>query len=199
MQKNKESDEALVLKTREGSTEEKRAAMEELLTRYKEFARQRTHSYFLIGADRDDVIQEGMIGLYKAILSFDPEKESSFRTFADICIRRQILTAVKNASRMKHYPLNSSISLNSTITEEGEEQEVSFMDMLAASSIVNPENIYISKEEKQRIETEISAKLSPLEWEVLALTMDGLDYQKIAVILDRPPKSIDNADRKSVV
>ena len=155
MQISRQTDEELIQLTRGSDAEQRKTAMEALLSRYKEFVKLRTHSYFMIGADRDDLIQEGMIGLYKAILSFDPSKESSFRSFADICVRRQILTAVKNASRLKHYPLNSSVSLNSTVkVEEGDDQEISLMDMMASSRIVNPEVIYVSREEKRRIEKE---------------------------------------------
>ena len=194
MQISRQTDEELIQLTRGSDAEQRKTAMEALLSRYKEFVKLRTHSYFMIGADRDDLIQEGMIGLYKAILSFDPSKESSFRSFADICVRRQILTAVKNASRLKHYPLNSSVSLNSTVkVEEGDDQEISLMDMMASSRIVNPEVIYVSREEKRRIEKEIAVSLSPLEREVLDMVMEGLDYQTIARILDRPPKSVDNA------
>ena len=194
MQISRQTDEELIQLTRRSDAEQRKTAMEALLSRYKEFVKLRTHSYFMIGADRDDLIQEGMIGLYKAILSFDPSKESSFRSFADICVRRQILTAVKNASRLKHYPLNSSVSLNSTVkVEEGDDQEISLMDMMASSRIVNPEVIYVSREEKRRIEKEIAVSLSPLEREVLDMVMEGLDYQTIARILDRPPKSVDNA------
>ena len=194
MQISRQTDEELIQLTRGSDAEQRKTAMEALLSRYKEFVKLRTHAYFMIGADRDDLIQEGMIGLYKAILSFDPSKESSFRSFADICVRRQILTAVKNASRLKHYPLNSSVSLNSTVkVEEGDDQEISLMDMMASSRIVNPEVIYVSREEKRRIEKEIAVSLSPLEREVLDMVMEGLDYQTIARILDRPPKSVDNA------
>jgi len=182
-------DEDLILSIREGDN----TAMEVLMARYKDFVKSRTHSYFLIGADRDDIIQEGMIGLYKAILGYDAEKESSFRSFADICIRRQILTAVKNSTRLKHFPLNSSVSLNRTVQEEGDDRETMLMDLLTTTSIVNPEEIYIGKEEREHMEEMIIEKLSPMEQQVLSLHLSGLDYHKIASILDKPSKSIDNA------
>lgn len=183
------SDEELIEQIRAESSE----AMEALLTRYKDFVRSRTHSYFLIGADRDDIIQEGMIGLYKAILGYNENRESSFKSFADICIRRQIITAVKNSTRLKHYPLNSSVSLNKTVQEEGDDRETSLMDLLTTTSIVNPEDIYIGKENRRQIEDEIIQRLSPLEQQVLSLYLSGLDYHQIADILDKPSKSIDNA------
>ena len=111
----KRSDESMVREIQAQGQAESRKILEELFVRYKDFVRTRTHSYFLVGADRDDLIQEGMIGLYKAVLDYDASRDSSFRSFADICVRRQILTAVRNANRLKHYPLNSSISLNSTV------------------------------------------------------------------------------------
>ncbi len=189
----KRSDESMVREIQAQGPAESRKILEELFVRYKDFVRTRTHSYFLVGAERDDLIQEGMIGLYKAVLDFDPSRESSFRSFADICVRRQILTAVRNANRLKHYPLNSSISLNSKVQEDGEEQEYTLMDVLADSRIVDPETNYVSAEEKRRIESQIVETLSPLEKQVLDLYIEGLDYQQIARVLERPPKSIDNA------
>ena len=189
----KRCDENLVREIQTEGPAESRKALEELFNRYKDFIRTRTHSYFLIGADRDDLIQEGMIGLYKAVLDYDPSHDASFRSFADICVRRQILTAVRNANRLKHYPLNSSISLNSTVQDDGEEQEYTLMDVLADTRIVDPEMIYISAEEKHRIENQIVDTLSSLEKQVLDLYIEGLDYQQIARVLERPPKSIDNA------
>ncbi len=189
----KRSDESMVQEIQAQGPAESRKILEELFVRYKDFVRTRTHSYFLVGADRDDLIQEGMIGLYKAVLDYDASRDSSFRSFADICVRRQILTAVRNANRLKHYPLNSSISLNSTVQEDGEEQEYTLMDVLADNRIVDPETMYVSAEEKHRIETQIVETLSPLEKQVLDLYIEGLDYQQIARVLERPPKSIDNA------
>ncbi len=191
MNKEAPRDEELILRIRSGGSGAK-DAMEILLTRYKDFVKSRTQPYFLTGADRDDIIQEGMIGLYKAILSYDEKKESSFRGFADICIRRQILTAVKNSTRLKHYPLNSSVSLNSTMQEE-EDRETSLMDLLTTNSIVNPEEIYISKENRRHIEEEIVNRLSGLEQKVLSLYLSGMDYREIASVLGKPSKSIDNA------
>ncbi len=189
----KRSDESMIREIQEAGPLESRKTLEDLFVRYKDFVRARTHSYFLIGADRDDLIQEGMIGLYKAVLDYDPARDASFRSFADICVRRQILTAVRNANRLKHYPLNSSISLNSTIQEDGEEQEYTLMDVLADNRIVDPQMILVSAEEKHRIESQIVDTLSSLEKQVLDLYVEGLDYQQIARVLERPPKSIDNA------
>ena len=197
---NHKSDEELIQFTRSEDAKLQRDAMDALLSRYKEFVKTRTLPYFMMGADKDDLIQEGMIGLYKAILSFDEGKDSSFKTFADLCIRRQILTAVKLSTRMKHYPLNSSISLNSTVqSEDQEDQEMTLMDQLAADVHLNPENLYIGREERVQLEASILQRLSALELKVLGLYISGLNYHEIAKALHRPDKSIDNAlqrDRK---
>ena len=191
---NHKSDEELIQLTRGEEGKLQREAMDTLLSRYKEFVKTRTLPYFMMGADKDDLIQEGMIGLYKAILGFDEGKDSSFKTFADLCIRRQILTAVKLSTRMKHYPLNSSISLNSTVQQEDQEdQEMTLMDQLAADVHLNPENIYISREERAHLEAQILESLSALELKVLGLYISGLNYHEIAKALNRPDKSIDNA------
>ena len=191
---NHKSDEELIQFTRSEDAKLQRDAMDALLSRYKEFVKTRTLPYFMMGADKDDLIQEGMIGLYKAILSFDEGKDSSFKTFADLCIRRQILTAVKLSTRMKHYPLNSSISLNSTVqSEDQEDQEMTLMDQLAADVHLNPENLYIGREERVQLEASILQRLSALELKVLGLYISGLNYHEIAKALHRPDKSIDNA------
>lgn len=166
-------------------------ALEYLLNKYKNFVRAKTRSYFLIGADHEDIVQEGMIGLYKAVRDFKADKLSSFRAFAELCITRQIITAIKTATRQKHIPLNCYVSLNRPIYEE--ESERTLMDVIAEGQVSNPEDMLISQEEFSSIETQIGEMLSALEWEVLTSYLQGKSYQEIAVDLDRHVKSIDNA------
>jgi len=180
-------DEELVLKAREGDKE----ALEYIINKYKNFVRAKARSYFLIGADREDIVQEGMIGLYKSIRDFKNDKLSSFRAFAELCITRQIITAIKTATRQKHIPLNSYISLNKPIYDE--ESDRTLLDILTATKITDPEELIISKEELYSIESKIGEILSDLELEVLMSYLQGKSYQEIAVDLDRHVKSIDNA------
>jgi RNA polymerase sporulation-specific sigma factor len=166
-------------------------AIEYLINKYKSFVRAKARTYFLIGADREDIIQEGMIGLYKAIRDFREDKLSSFRAFAELCITRQIITAIKTATRQKHIPLNSYISLNKPIFDE--ESDRTLMDVISEESVSDPEEMMINREEFTGIEAKMSEILSELEWEVLSLYLEGKSYQEIAVELDRHVKSIDNA------
>ena len=167
------------------------AAQEFLLNRYKNFVRSRARSYFLIGADHEDIVQEGMIGLYKAVRDFRPEKLASFRAFAELCVTRQIITAIKTATRQKHIPLNSYISLNKPIFDE--ESDRTLLDVISEGRITNPEELLIGQEDLSTIESRIGKMLSPLEWEVLLAYLDGRSYQEIAEDLGRHVKSIDNA------
>ena len=173
------------------SAEGDKDAAEYLLAKYKNLVRARAKQYFMAGADRDDIMQEGMIGLFKAIRDFDPTKQASFRGFAEICIRRQIITAVKTASRRKHTPLNSYISLSMPVYED--ESERTLVDMLAEREFVDPEEMFLRREKAEAMEAEINQKLSGLEQTVLSLYLGGMNYQEIAVELGRTPKSIDNA------
>ena len=166
-------------------------ALECLLNRYKNFVRSRARSYFLIGADHEDIVQEGMIGLYKAVRDFRPEKLASFRAFAELCVTRQIITAIKTATRQKHIPLNSYISLNKPIFDE--ESDRTLLDVISEGRITNPEELLIGQEDLSTIESRIGKMLSPLEWEVLLAYLDGRSYQEIAEDLGRHVKSIDNA------
>ena len=166
-------------------------AQEYLINKYKNFVRAKARSYFLIGADREDIIQEGMIGLYKAIRDFRGDKLSSFRAFAELCITRQIITAIKTATRQKHIPLNSYVSLNKPIYDE--ESDRTLMDVISGSRVTDPEEFIISREEFLRIEEKIGQILSSLEWKVLMYYLEGKSYQEIAVELNRHVKSIDNA------
>lgn len=180
-------DEEIVEQARDGAP----LALEYLITKYKNFVRAKARSYFLIGADREDIIQEGMIGLYKAIRDFRSDKLSSFRAFAELCITRQIITAIKTATRQKHIPLNSYVSLNKPIYDEDSDRTL--LDVISGSKITDPEELIINREEFGDIEEKMGEILSDLEWKVLMAYLDGKSYQEIASELSRHVKSIDNA------
>ena len=165
-------------------------ALAYLLNKYKNFVRSKARSYFLIGADHEDIVQEGMIGLYKAIRDFQPSRLASFRSFAELCVKRQIITAIKAATRQKHVPLNSYVSLNKPLYDE--ESDRTLLDVIEGR-VTNPEDLYISQEDLSRIQNQISEVLSDLERQVLEAFMDGKSYQEIAELLGRHVKSIDNA------
>ncbi len=165
-------------------------ALNFLLAKYKSFARNKARSYFIMGADREDIIQEGMIGLFKAIRDYNPERQSSFYTFADLCITRQIITAVKTATRKKHIPLNSYVSI---YKPEEEQSDRSLLDTLPKTSDLNPESIFIDKEGKTEIQKKISKILSPLERQVLLLYINNKPYDRIAQEIGRDTKTVDNA------
>lgn len=166
-------------------------ALEYMIDKYRNFVRAKARSYFLIGADRDDIIQEGMIGLYKAIRDFRADRLASFRAFAELCITRQIITAIKTATRQKHIPLNSYISLNKPIYDE--ESDRTLMDVISGSKVTDPEELVISREEFIDIESNLEEFLSELEWNVLMSYLEGKSYQEIADDLCRHVKSVDNA------
>lgn len=180
-------DEEVVEYARDGCS----AALEYLINKYKNFVRSKARSYFLIGADREDIIQEGMIGLYKAIRDFRADKLSSFRAFAELCVTRQIITAIKTATRQKHLPLNSYVSLNKPIYDEDSDRTL--LDVISGSRVSDPEELVINREEFGDIEEKIGEILSDLEWKVLMSYLDGKSYQEIAGDLNRHVKSIDNA------
>lgn len=180
-------DEEVVEFAREGDD----IALEYLINKYRNFVRAKARSYFLIGADREDIIQEGMIGLYKAIRDFRMDKLSSFRAFAELCITRQIITAIKTATRQKHIPLNSYVSLNKPIYDEDSDRTL--LDVISGSKISDPEELIISREEFDDIEEKMGEILSSLEWKVLMSYLEGKSYQEIAEDLKRHVKSIDNA------
>lgn len=181
------TDEQVVELCHQGDSE----AEEYLLNKYKNFVRAKARSYFLIGADHEDIVQEGMIGLYKAIRDFKPEKLSSFRAFAELCITRQIITAIKTATRQKHIPLNSYVSLNKPLYDE--ESDRTLLDVIMEGRISDPEELIINRENLGNIHNKISEVLSSLEQEVLQAYLDGKSYQEIADALGRHVKSIDNA------
>lgn len=181
------SDEDIVMEAKNGDV----IALEFLINKYKNFVKAKARSYFLIGADREDIIQEGMIGLYKAIRDFRDDKLSSFRAFAELCITRQIITAIKTATRQKHIPLNSYVSLNKPIYDEDSDRTL--LDILSGTKITDPEELMINREEYNDIEYKMGEILSELEWKVLTLYLEGKSYQEIAIDLERHVKSIDNA------
>jgi RNA polymerase sporulation-specific sigma factor len=184
------SDDELVVRARGGDE----AALEHLLIRYKNFARVKARSYFLVGADKEDIVQEGMIGLYKAIRDFKDDKQSSFRAFAELCITRQIITAIKTATRQKHIPLNSYVSLNRPLSQDdGGEPDRVLVDVLATHTMADPVELVISSEEVRQMQTSFGEILSDLESHVLSLYIEGKSYQEIAASLKRHVKSIDNA------
>lgn len=180
-------DEEVVDEAKKGNSR----AQEYLISKYENFVKAKSKSYFLIGADKEDIYQEGMIGLYKAIRDFKADRLTSFKAFAELCITRQIITAIKTATRQKHIPLNTYISLNKPIYEE--ESDRTLIDVLSELKITDPEELIIGKEQIKHIEGEMAKVLSDLEMEVLQSYLDGKSYQEIACDLDRQAKSIDNA------
>ncbi|KFM94049.1 RNA polymerase sigma-H factor [Bacillus paralicheniformis] len=166
-------------------------ALDYLITKYRNFVRAKARSYFLIGADREDIVQEGMIGLYKSIRDFREDKLTSFKAFAELCITRQIITAIKTATRQKHIPLNSYVSLDKPIYDE--ESDRTLLDVISGAKVMNPEELIINQEEFDDIELKMGELLSDLERKVLALYLDGRSYQEISEELNRHVKSIDNA------
>lgn len=161
-----------------------------LLDKYKNFVRAKARSYFLIGADHEDIVQEGMIGLYKAIRDYKADKQTSFRAFAELCVKRQIITAIKTATRQKHVPLNSYVSLNKPLYDE--ESDRTLLDVIEGR-VTNPEDLFISQEGMNHIQQQIDTLLSDFEKQVLEAFLDGKSYQEIAQLLGRHVKSIDNA------
>jgi len=181
------NDEELIEMVQQGNID----ALDFLITKYRLLVRAKARSYFLIGADKEDIMQEGMIGLYKAIRDFKGDKLSSFRAFAELCITRQIITAIKTATRQKHIPLNSYVSLDKPIFDE--ESDRTLMDMLTGAIMDDPEELMIHREEFGYLEEKIGEILSELELQVLALYLDGRSYHEISAELNRHVKSIDNA------
>ena len=168
------SDEDIVEQVHLGNTE----ALDYLITKYRVFVKAKARSYFLIGADKEDIIQEGMIGLYKAIRDFKGDKLASFRAFAELCITRQIITAIKTATRQKHIPLNSYVSLDKPIYDE--ESERTLMDVITSPLSENPEYLMINREDYSRLEGQMSRVLSELEQQVLVLYLEGRSYNEIS-------------------
>ena len=182
------TDEELIALFRDGDQE----AMEKLLNKYKEMVLGKARSMYILGGDSDDLIQEGMLGLFKAVRDYDCGRDASFRTFAQLCVTRQLYTAVKASSRKKHLPLNTAISLSRPVREDGEEEE-EFLDCLEADASSNPEVYLIGQEEVERLEEKIERELSPFEKQVMELHLTGMGYVEIAHVLNRDEKSTDNA------
>jgi RNA polymerase sporulation-specific sigma factor len=179
----------LVLKAANGST----VAMDQLIRRYTSFVRLKASSYFLAGGDSDDLIQEGLVGLYKAVRDFRPDKETSFRSFAELCVTRQIITAIKTATRLKHAPLNTYVSFSHTPAGQESESECSLGDALPASHVHEPAVKVVSTEELQALVGCLSSSLSPLEADALRLYLEGSSYDQMADELGCDTKTIDNA------
>ncbi len=167
-------------------------AVEEIIEKYRLFVKSKARSYFLIGADKEDLIQEGMIGLYKAIRDFSDEKKTTFRAFAEICITRQMITAIKTATRQKHIPLNSYISLNRSASFN-DEPDRTLEDIVLASDSLDPVDMIINCENMTNIQKSFSEVLSEYESDVVRLYIEGRPYQEIADTLNRHIKSVDNA------
>ncbi|HET7653577.1 MAG TPA: RNA polymerase sporulation sigma factor SigH [Acidimicrobiales bacterium] len=182
------ADDELVASYREGNV----AALETLLERYRRFARAKGRSYFLVGADSDDIEQEGMIGLYKAIRDFRPERQASFRAFAELCITRQIITAIKTATRQKHQPLNQYVSISGS-KASADDHERNMEHLLDDHHIADPADQVVSRERMAEMREMMAAMLSGLEVDVLQLYVEGKSYQEIGEQLGRHVKSIDNA------
>mgnify|MGYP001770241659 FL=1 len=183
----KMDDEEIIELVHQGNSE----ALDFLIHKYKNFVRAKARSYFLIGADKEDIVQEGMIGLYKAIRDYKEDKLTTFKAFAELCITRQIITAIKTATRQKHIPLNSYVSLDKPIYDE--ESDRTLMDVISGTKMLDPEELLINREEFDSIEEKMNELLSDLERKVLALYLDGQSYQEISEELNRHVKSIDNA------
>lgn len=184
---DREADESVIARIRSGSDD----AMELIVHRYKPLVLSRARSYFLIGADHDDLVQEGMIGLFKAVRDYRDERNIAFRMFAEMCVVRQMISAVKAASRLKHQPLNSYVSLSRHAYDD--ESDRSLMEKLSVMPGDNPENLFIRSEEMHVLNQTVERLLSPFERQVLALYLDGIAYSDIADRLEKPTKAIDNA------
>lgn len=182
------SDELLVDMARHGDEK----AEDFLLKKYKDFVRSKARAYFLVGGDSDDLIQEGMIGLYNAISHYDESKASPFMTYAAICINNKLLSAVSADNRKKNEPLNGYVSLYSVITDDAGE-EASLSDVLPDTDNVNPENIILNEEQEKLARKRLLGKLSRLEKEILSYYLEGMSYSEIAVIIGKTEKSVDNA------
>jgi RNA polymerase sporulation-specific sigma factor len=176
-------DEGLVRRARAGDGQ----AMDQIISRYRGFVRLKASAYFLAGGDSEDLIQEGLIGLFKAVRDYRPEREASFRSFAELCVTRQIITAIKTAARNKHTPLNTYVSFSNT--RAGSEQETTLADVLPDDPVIDPINQAISTEELKSL----GRVLSPLESQVLAMYLEGRSYEEVAERLECNPKSVDNA------
>ncbi len=184
------SDEELILRLRDGEED----ITDYIMDKYKNLVKSKAKSMYILGADSDDLIQEGMIGLFKAVRDYDSGRDASFFTFADLCISRQMYTAVQASRRQKHAPLNSYISLYSHVASGGEQgEEAELVSLLAAKAELSPEEMVIDKENVENVERAIERELSTFEKQVLDLHLTGMGYIQIAKVLGRDEKSADNA------
>ncbi|MBO5349259.1 MAG: RNA polymerase sporulation sigma factor SigH [Clostridia bacterium] len=185
---NNINDEDIIQKIKSGDTE----ALNYLLDKYKEVVNMKVSRYFIIGAEKEDIMQEGLIGLYKAIQSYDTQKQNSFKSFANLCIERQLITAIKSSNRQKHMPLNSYLSLNMS-AYDNEDDDTSIYEIFDANIIEDPLDTITKKEYYQSVENIIDKTLSSFERQVLSELVNGNSYTAIAEKLNSPVKSIDNA------
>ena len=184
---NSKTDNELVTSARNGNEE----ALECLFNKYRDLVNMKVSKYFIIGAEREDIVQEGMIGLYKAVKNYEDDKQNSFKSFANLCIERQLITAIKTSNRQKHMPLNSSLSLNTPAYEN--EEDVSLIEMFNSKTAEDPLDTITKKEYYELVGNKIDEHLSDFEKKVLTRFAAGESYVKIAEKLDSPVKSIDNA------
>ena len=185
----KMTDEEIIKEIRNGDKQ----ALTYLMNKYKEIVNLKVGKYFMVGAEKEDIIQEGLIGLFKAIKTFNAEKNNTFKTFANMCIERQLITAIKSSNRQKHMPLNSYLSLNMSAYDNEEESGAELMDTFDSKTIEDPLETIINKEYYDEIEKSIDKTLSQFEKQVLDRYMKGESYVTIAKRLDSPVKSVDNA------
>ncbi len=183
------TDEELIKRLRDGESQ----IMDYIMEKYKNMVRKSANEMFLLGGENEDLIQEGMIGLFKAVMDYDLEKGVSFQHFAQTCVSRQLYTAIKASQRQKHIPLNSYVSIYEQKETQNEEKEPPLIDTIQSEKDNNPEELFLDKEYLQGIEAELKEKLSELENRVLYLHLLGMDYRTIAKILDKSPKTVDNA------
>ena len=182
-------DKILLEQVKNGNNE----ALETLINKYKDLVNMKVGKYFIIGAEKEDIYQEGMIGLYKAIKSFDFEKQNSFKTFANLCIERQLITAIKTSNRQKHQPLNSYLSLNTAAYENNDDDSVELLETFNSKTIEDPLETIMKQEQYNEVETAVNKNLSKFEQKVLSRFLNGESYTVIAKKLNTPVKSIDNA------
>ena len=168
-------------------------ALTYLLKKYQELVNMKINKYFMIGAEKEDIAQEGMIGLYKAIQHYNPEKQNSFKSFANICIERQLITAIKTSNRQKHLPLNSYLSLNTSAYDNNDESSVELIDTFNGKQSEDPLEMMMQKEHFAEVENAVNKSLSQFEKQVLDKFMKGKSYVRIAEELNSPVKSVDNA------
>ena len=183
------TDEQIIDKIHEGDEE----ALTYILNKYKELVNMKVSKYFIIGAEKEDTVQEGMIGLFKAIKSFDAKKQNSFKSFANICIERQLITAIKSSNRQKHMPLNSYLSLNMSAYDNNDDESVELLETFNSKTIEDPLDTIMKQEYYKEVEDAVNKNLSKFEKQVLERFLKGESYVKIAEKLDSPVKSVDNA------